>query len=102
MLAAPRSKAIRETPKILLIDWSQDCDHGLLNNLVFQCRDAEWPLSAIRFRNVLPSRWLRLISATVDPAVQVGKPTLQPGLILFPCDAIHSRRGLTLQHVKAI
>src|SRR5215472_11754545 len=76
--------------------------HGLLNNLVLQRRDPERPLPAIRFRNVHPSRWLRSISAAVDPAVQIGEPIFQPGLVLVPCDAVHSRRSLTLQSVKAV
>ena len=102
MLAMLWPEAIRETPEILLINLIEDCDHGLLNNLVLQRRDPERPLPAIRFRNVYPSRWLRSISAAVDPAVQIGEPIFQSGLVLVPCDAVHSRRSLTLQSVKAI
>src|SRR5580700_125806 len=102
MLTAPRTKTIRETPKILLVNLIQDCHHGLLNNLVLQCRDAERPLPAIRFRDVHSSRWLRLISAAVNPAVEIDEPTIQSGFILFPCDAIHTRSSFTLQRIKAI
>jgi len=38
----------------------------------------------------------------VDPAVQIFESIFQPGLILFPGHAIHSRRGLTFQTVKAL
>src|ERR1043166_9182857 len=102
MLAAPRSEPIRETPKVLLVNLIEDGDHGLLNNLVLQRRDPEWPWPAVRFRNVHSSRWLRSISATVNPAVQIGEPTFQPGLILLPSDAVHSWCGLALQSVKAV
>src|SRR5258708_16935434 len=102
MLAAPWPETIRETPKILLVNLIEDGVHGLLNNLVLQRRNSQRPLSAVRFRNIHPSRWLRSVRATVNPAVQVGDPTFHPGLILFPCGAIHSRSGLTLQGVKTI
>jgi len=45
-------ETIREAPKLLLINLIQDSDHGLLNNLVLQCRDAQSPFPTIRFRNV--------------------------------------------------
>src|SRR5215472_7138115 len=102
MLAAPWPETVRETPKILLINLIENSDHGLLNNLVLQRRDPEWPLPTIRSWDEDSSRWLRSISAAVNPAVQIGKPTFQPGLILFPRDAIHPGSGLTLQRVKAI
>ena len=72
MLTAPRPEAIRETPKILLINLVEDCDHGLLDNLVLQRRNPERPLSTIRFRDIHSSRWLRSISAAVNLAVQIG------------------------------
>ena len=55
MLAAHWSETIREASKILLVNLIEDCDYGLLNNLVLQSRDPEWPLSAIRFRDENPS-----------------------------------------------
>jgi hypothetical protein len=36
------------------------------------------------------------------PVVQIGKPTLQSGFILFPSDAIHPGGSLPLQRVKAV
>src|SRR6266576_5160743 len=101
MLATLWPEAVRETPKVLFINLVEDCNHSLLDNLVLQGSDPEWPLPTIRFRYENSSRRLRSISATVDPAVQIGEPTFQPGLILFPCHAIHPRSGLTLQGVKA-
>src|SRR6266576_710660 len=94
MLATLWPEAVRETPKILFINLVEDRDHSLLNNLVLQGRDPERPLPTIRFRYENSSRRLRSISATVDPTVQIGEPTFQPSLILFPCDAVRTRRGL--------
>src|ERR1700745_4105654 len=102
MLIAPWSEAIREAPKILLVNLVEDRDYGLLNNLVLQRGDPERPLPPIRFRNVHSSRWLRSISAAVNPAVQIDKPTFQTGLILFPRDTVHPRSSPTLQRVKAV
>jgi len=97
-----RMGTIRKTPKVLLVYLVKDCGHSLLNNLVLQRRDPERPLPAIRFWDEYSSRWLRSISAAVNPAVQIDKPTVQPSLILLPSDPVHSWRGLTLQRVKAI
>src|ERR1035438_7117400 len=69
MLVSSWPKTIRKAPKILLIYLIEDCNHGLLNNLVLQCRDPQWPLPTIRFRNIDSSRRLRLISATVNTAI---------------------------------
>jgi hypothetical protein len=71
MLTAPWSEAIREAPKIFLVNLVEDCDHGLLNNLVLQRRDPERPLPTIRFRDVHSSGWLCSISTAVNPAVQI-------------------------------
>src|SRR3989442_14255546 len=39
MLAAPRSKTVREAEKVLLIDLIEDGGHGVLDDFVFQGRD---------------------------------------------------------------
>jgi hypothetical protein len=39
MLASSWSETIRIAPKILLVYLIEDRDHGLLNDLVLQCRD---------------------------------------------------------------
>src|ERR1035437_4091128 len=95
MLAASWPEAIRETPKVLLIDTIEDRDHGLLNNLVLQRRNPQRTFTPVRFRYVDSSRWQRSICAAVYPAVQIGKPIFQRDFILRPCDAIHPRSGFT-------
>ena len=42
------------------------------------------------------------VRSTMDPAVQIGQPILQPDLILVPCHATHPRRSLPLQRVEAV
>src|SRR6476659_8786917 len=66
LLTASWPEPIRVAPKILLINLVEDCDHGLLNNLVLQSRDPQGPSSTIRFRDEDSSRWLRSISAAVN------------------------------------
>ncbi len=38
MRTAPRAKSIREAEKVLLVDLVEDSAHGMLDDLVFQCR----------------------------------------------------------------
>jgi site-specific DNA recombinase len=47
MLVAPWPEPIGESLEVLLINQVEDGDHRLLNDFVFQCRDAQWPLPAI-------------------------------------------------------
>ena len=65
MLTAPWPEAIRETPKILLVNLIEDCDHGLLNNLVLQRRDdqRELHLSPVRLWDGLKSAILSIRGA---------------------------------------
>jgi hypothetical protein len=74
-------------PWPVFINLVEDTDHGLLNNLVLQSRDPERPLPTIRFWNENSSRWLPSVSVAVNLAVQIDKPTFQPGFILSPRDA---------------
>ena len=39
VLAAPRTKTVREAEKVFLVNLVEDGDHGLLDDLVFQGRD---------------------------------------------------------------
>jgi hypothetical protein len=50
--ATPRSKTIRETEKVLLVNPIENFGHCLLHDFVFQRRDPERTLPPIRFRDV--------------------------------------------------
>src|SRR6266436_8785914 len=76
MLAAPRTKPIRETEKVFLVDLVEDGNYGLLDNLVFHSRNPEWTLSSIFFLYVHSSRWLRSIGSAMDSAMKIGQPIL--------------------------
>jgi hypothetical protein len=39
MLAAPRTKTVRDAEKVLLVNLVEDGDHGVLDNLVLQRRN---------------------------------------------------------------
>ena len=41
VLAAPRAEPIRESQKVFLVDLIEDGNHGLLDDLVFHCRDSQ-------------------------------------------------------------
>ena len=76
--------------------------HSLLNNFALQCRNAQRTLPPVGLRNVDSARGPCPVRSTVNPAVQIGKPILQPGLILFPRHAIHPWRSLSLQREKTV
>src|SRR4051812_49143032 len=102
MLTASRPETIGETPKILFINLIQDCDHSMLNDFILQRRDPQWPLPAIRLRDIHSPGWLRSIGAAVNPTVQISEPTFQSGFIFRPRDAVHSRCSFSLQSVEAL
>ena len=102
MLAAPRTKTIREAEEVLLIDVVEDGDHRVLDDLVFQCGDPERTLPSVAFLDVDPSRWKRPIRAAMHPAVQIGKPTFQPGFIRLPRHPIHASSSFAFQRTEAV
>src|SRR5271163_3590423 len=101
MLAAPRTKTIREAEEVLLIDVVEDGDHCVLDDLVLQCGDPERTLPSVAFLDVNPSRWKRPIRTAMHPAVQIGKPTLQSGFILLPRHPIYAGSSLAFQRTEA-
>jgi hypothetical protein len=50
MRAAARSASVGESPKVLLVDGVEHLHRRPLDDLVFQGRDANGPLAAIRLR----------------------------------------------------
>src|ERR1035441_5268617 len=102
MLAASRTKSIREAEEVHLIYLFEDGDHCVLDDLVLQCGDPERTLPSVAFLDVNPSRWQRPIRTAMQPTVQIGKPTLQPGFILLPCHPVHAGCSLAFQRTKAV
>jgi len=77
-------------------------DHCVLDDFVFQCGDPERTFPSVAFLDVDPSRWKRPIRTAMQPTVQIGKPTLQPGFILLPCHPIHARCSLAFRRTEAV
>ena len=46
----PRTETVAESPKVHLVYFIQDGHHSLLNDLILQRRNADRPLTAVRFR----------------------------------------------------
>src|ERR1700678_3510526 len=69
MRAASRTESIRKAPKVHLVDLVENGHHRLLDDLIFQRGDAQWPLPAISLRYVHSSRGLRPICSAMNPAV---------------------------------
>src|SRR6202011_714755 len=102
MRPPPRAETIRKPEKVLLVNLMEDRGHSLLHDLVFQRRDSEWPLSAIRLRDVNTPRGLRPVRSTMNSSVEIACAPLHVLLILFPCHAVHSRRSFLLQQIEAV
>jgi len=71
MLAAPRTKPIREAEKVFLINLAEDGDHGLLDNFVLQRRNPEWALPPIFFLDIHSSRRCRSERSAMHPAMKI-------------------------------
>jgi hypothetical protein len=102
MRAAARSEPVGEAFEVDLINLIEDRHHSLLDDLVFQCRDAQRALPSVGLRYIDSPRGLRTVSSTVNPAVKIGEPIPQPRFILLPPYAIDSRRSPALESVEAV
>jgi hypothetical protein len=88
MLAASRTKSIREAEEVLLIDMVEDGDHCMLDDLVLQGGDPERTLPSVALLDVDPSRWKRPIRTAMQPTVQIGWNS-------FRCTSCGAKRGDT-------
>ena len=101
MRAAPRPKSVGEAEKVVLVDGVEDLDHGALQELVLQRRDAEEPQPPVRLRDLDPARRLGSVAAAMKPSVQILKPRLQVLPVGLPRHAIDPRCGLRAQRPMA-
>src|ERR1700674_3062690 len=95
VLAAPRTESIGEAKEILLVDGLQNVHDRLLDDLVLQTENAEWPLGAVRLRDVCPSGGARPIAAPMHSIVQVFDFLFEGFSISLPCHTIDSGRSVT-------
>src|SRR5215467_14987607 len=94
VLAAPRSESIREAKEVLLVDGLQNVHDCLLDDLVLQTQNAEWPLGTVRLRDVGPSGWASPVAAPMHSLVQVFQFLFERFSIGLPCHAIGSGRSV--------
>src|SRR6266571_2251280 len=71
VLAAPRSEPIGKAKEVLLVDGFQNVHDCLLDDLVLQAQNAQWPLGAVRLRDVYPSGQSGSVTAAMHSLVQV-------------------------------
>src|SRR3954454_16003228 len=84
------SEAIRAGEEILFVYCLQYHGHGTLCHFVFECRDTQRPLRAIRFRNIGPAHRWGVVTARLDAPQEVREIGLQGRLVVgrsHPIDA---------------
>jgi hypothetical protein len=98
VLGAPRSEPVGEAEEVRLVDRVQHLHQRPLDDLVLERRDAERPLPAVGFRDVLPPRRLRPVAAAHHAAVQVADVAIERTRVLPPRHPVDtgSRPGLEL------
>src|SRR6478736_5283007 len=101
MLTALRSEPVAEPQELRLVDRRQDRNHRRLDDLIFQCSDAERPLSAICLWNISPARWQRSIRSRLDARVEVREVLLKAFRVFGPGHLVDPRRGGLLQTEEA-
>src|SRR5580658_6650732 len=95
VLAALRTESIGEAKEILLVDGLQNKHYRLLDDLVLQTQNAEWPLGAVRLRDVCPSGRVGPVAVSVHSIVQVFQFLFERFSIGLPCHAIDPGRSVT-------
>jgi hypothetical protein len=102
MLAAPGSEAVREAEEVFLVDLGEHRDHGSLDYLVFQCRDPQRALLAVRLGNELALDGHGAVAAAMDASMQFLEVALQIRLVVLPRDAVDPGRGTALERQERI
>src|SRR5579862_4953702 len=83
MLAAPRTKPIRESEEVRFIDSVEHLNSGTLDQFVLQRGHAQWALPATILGDVHPTYWLGSVGAAFKPFGEVLEMLLQ-GLAVVP------------------
>ena len=101
VLAAPRSEPVGKTQEVLLVDGLQNVHDRLLDDLVLQAQNAEWPLGTVRLRDIRPSGRSGSIAAPMHSLVQVFQFLFERFPIGLPCHAIGPGRSVTRERAIA-
>jgi len=102
MGASPWAKPIGEPQEVALVYRAQHADHGVLDNLVLEARDASWALRPIRLGDIHAAKGLSPIASLVEAGMQRAQILPQIGFVAVPGDSINSCSRLTLKHIKAL
>ncbi len=97
MLAAPWPESIREAEEVFLVNRVQHRDCRPLDDLVFEGRNRERALTAVRLRDEPAPGRLRPVGAPVDPRVQILNPAIKVSLVGPPCEPVHTGSGVPLE-----
>jgi hypothetical protein len=97
MLSPAGPEPVGEADKVLLVDRIENFNHGALDDLVFQRRNPQRPLPAVRFRDVGTQARLCPVGTKMDAAFKVAQPRLQAVSVGVPGHPIHTGRRVALQ-----
>ena len=98
--AGPEAERARQERRF--VDRLQQQHDRPLRHLVFQRRDAERALRAIRLRDVVPPHRRRDIAARFDARQQVRETGLQLRLVLVRRHAVDARRAILARQTKRL
>ena len=101
VVPSSRPKPIAEPEKVLLVYLLQNNPHGLLDNLVFQGRNAQGTQTSIRLGNVLSLGGLCPVGTAMNPLSEVLQIGFQIAAILMPRHSVHPRSCALLQIEEA-
>ncbi len=101
VLSAPGPEPIAEPQELRLADRRQKRHHSRLDDLVFQCGNAERTLPAVRLRNVPSAGGQRSIRSSMHAGMEVPEVRLQSLRVPRPRQAINSWRSGLLQAEEA-
>lgn len=90
--AASGAEPERAIVEVDLIDRAEDLSHSTLDDLVFECRDAERPPAAIGLRDICPPDRVRSVAASLQAAPEGLEPRTQVPLVFRYCHPIHAGR----------
>src|SRR6516225_8543807 len=102
LLSTPGSESVAKSLEVLFPYLVEYCGHRLLDDLVLQRGDTQWPFPTIALIDPGPSRRLCSVSLPMNPAVEVLDSFLHTLFILYPRHPIHSWRRLLLQAVVTL
>src|SRR5262245_59193942 len=99
---SPWANPIGEAQEGDLVYRTQHTDHGVLDNLVLQARDASWSWRPIRLGDIDSAKGLSPIASLVEAGLQCPQMLPQLGLVAVPGDSIDSCGCLPLKRIKAL